>query len=167
MDLFIYENGLNENDVIDLKPNRKTVRAIVKDQEKYALTYFPKYLLHGFIGGGIENDEDEITALKREVIEESGFKVKPLQRLCTIHSYAIRKEKIEYWHSTYYYCQLLSSGHPLKLEQYEKDFGLTIKWYNEGEVKDIFMNGTSKHPFGSTLYNRSLNAFNVHIEKGD
>jgi|GEM_PF-2920292 len=167
MDVFIYENDLTKEKVSHLTPDRKTVRAIVRRGEEYALAYFNKYQLHGFIGGGIELGEDEKTALTREVLEESGFKVDVKRRVCSINSYAARNSKIEYWHSTYYLCDLVSSGHPLNLEDYEKEFGLEIKWYKRDEVLNIFENTQSSHPFGASLYQRSITAFKKLLELGD
>lgn len=55
------------------KPPRSTARAIVKTQDGlYAVMYAAKFHLYSLPGGGIEKDEDTLTALQREVYEETG-----------------------------------------------------------------------------------------------
>ena len=52
---------------------RLTARAIVKNQDGlYAVMYADKFKLHSLPGGGVESDEDVLTALHREVYEETG-----------------------------------------------------------------------------------------------
>ncbi len=51
--------------VIVTRKNDKKIAIVLGDDS----TYF-------FLGGGIENDESELEALKREVLEESGYSMK-------------------------------------------------------------------------------------------
>lgn len=58
------------------KPPRKTTRAIIVDENgNYAVLYAKKHDLYSLPGGGIEEGEDEISALKREIDEETGLLV--------------------------------------------------------------------------------------------
>lgn len=74
--------------------SRQTVKVILfNDQGEIALTYYPpskdypndEYYLPG---GGVEEGEDEETALRREVIEEVGCEIKEIEELGQI---------VEYW----------------------------------------------------------------------
>lgn len=40
-----------------------------------------------FLGGGIENEENKIDALKRELIEESGYSIKNIEKFDEVSSY--------------------------------------------------------------------------------
>ena len=50
------------------KTPRITARAIVKNKDGlYAVMYADKFKLHSLPGGGVEDGEDVLTALRREV----------------------------------------------------------------------------------------------------
>lgn len=52
---------------------RYTARAILKNKDKkYAVMYSHKFNLYSLPGGGVDEGEDIISALKREILEETG-----------------------------------------------------------------------------------------------
>ena len=58
-------------DGMSAKTPRITARAIVKNKDGlYAVMYADKFKLHSLPGGGVEDGEDVLTALRREVYEE-------------------------------------------------------------------------------------------------
>lgn len=63
---------LGTDGLSDAKP-RYTARAILKNKDnKYAVMYSHKFNLYSLPGGGIDEGEDMISALKREILEETG-----------------------------------------------------------------------------------------------
>ena len=64
---------LKDYDIKLKRFRRPSVRGIIIKDNKVAMVYSHKYDYYKFPGGGIESNEDIITALKREVLEETGF----------------------------------------------------------------------------------------------
>jgi len=164
MKKYIYEDNLTSEIIKDLKPNRRTVRAIIKKEDKYSVTFMQGGDVFIFIGGGINEDEDIIDALKREALEESGIEVEPVKHICTIQNYSKRKDSIEYWHSDYYLCKVISEGHELSLEDYEKENGIEIRWYTKEEMIKQLRDYPTSHSFGRSVQNRELLAFKSLFE---
>jgi 8-oxo-dGTP pyrophosphatase MutT (NUDIX family) len=60
---------------------KKSARAILfNPDDKIAILYVSKDNYHKLPGGSLEGDEDLKTALKREVLEETGFIVKSIEK---------------------------------------------------------------------------------------
>ena len=69
-------------DGMSTKAPRITARAIVKNKDGlYAVMYADKFKLHSLPGGGVEDGEDVLTALHREVYEETGCVCDEIQEL--------------------------------------------------------------------------------------
>lgn len=62
-----------------------------------------------FLGGGIENGEKHDECIKRECLEEAGFKVEVGEKICSAETYFLH-ESIGYFHpiQTYYFGSLIS-----------------------------------------------------------
>ncbi|PKK92903.1 MAG: hypothetical protein CVV61_07375 [Tenericutes bacterium HGW-Tenericutes-6] len=107
---------------------REAVRAIIKYGKHLLLIESDTYHELKFPGGGIEKNEDHITALKREVLEETGLtiivdSIKPygyvLEKRASIYN------QDEYFHMTsyYYIVSVLETRSSSKLDPYEKKLG--------------------------------------------
>lgn len=69
-------------------PTREAVRAVVYDQEnQIALLYVSRHGYYKLPGGGIEKDEDHVSALKRESLEEIGCDVEVIGEIGKIIEY--------------------------------------------------------------------------------
>lgn len=86
---------------LSAKVPRITARAIVKNQDGlYAVMYSDKFKLHSLPGGGVEDGEDVLTALRREVYEETGCICDKIEELGIV---AENRASLNYTQINYYY----------------------------------------------------------------
>lgn len=126
--LFTLDNhDYNENNIIRF---REACRAILLKEDKIYLVQSKKYQEYKFLGGGVEQGESKLAALKREALEEGGVVIKePI----TPFGYVIEKRKsyldekeIFLMHSYYYFATIDHFEQPA-LEGYEIEFGYELK----------------------------------------
>ena len=89
-----------------------------------------KYLIPG---GGVEEGEDLEQCCIREMAEETGTVVQPMQHYLTIHEYYGQ------WHliSHYFLCDILGKTEQ-HLTDYEATAGMVPKWLPLEEAKELF-----------------------------
>lgn len=114
-------------DGLSQKPPRSTARAIVKNQDGlYAVMYADKFKLHSLPGGGIEDGEDVLTALRRDIYEETGCVCDEIQELGII---AENRASLDYTQINYYF--VVTTTHaPCEnhLTEAEQASHTVIKW---------------------------------------
>lgn len=116
------------------KVKRIAIRAIIRNKERYAFIQSKEYGEYKFPGGGMEQGENEIETLNREVMEETGLRILPN----TIQYYGrtIERKMAQYEAdsifeqiSEYYRCEVdLSYLGEQKLDEYEKKYGYQLVW---------------------------------------
>ena len=58
----------------NIEHHRTGVYGLIRNQEgRYLMQFFPTWNYYWLPGGGVEADENEITTLKREILEETGY----------------------------------------------------------------------------------------------
>ena len=83
------------------KAPRETARAIVKGPEGlYAVMHSLKFELYSLPGGGIESGEDVITALRREIMEETGCTCDKIRELGIVYE---NRASLDYTQINYYF----------------------------------------------------------------
>ena len=93
--IILGQDGLSD------KVPRLTARAIVRNQDGlYAVMYSDKFKLHSLPGGGVEDGEDVLTALCREVYEETGCVCDEIKELGIV---AENRASLDYTQINYYY----------------------------------------------------------------
>lgn len=93
--IILGQDGLSD------KVPRLTARAIVRNQDGlYAVMYSDKFKLHSLPGGGVEDGEDVLTALHREVYEETGCVCDEIKELGIV---AENRASLDYTQINYYY----------------------------------------------------------------
>ena len=115
---------------------RITARAIVKNQSGlYAVMYADKFKLHSLPGGGVEDGEDVLTALRREVYEETGCVCDEIHELGTITE---NRASLDYTQINYYYVvtstYIPSENH---LTEAERNSRTVVKWVTLHEVVQL------------------------------
>ncbi len=125
--IILGQDGLSD------QPPRLTARAIVKKQDgRYAVMYSDKFKLHSLPGGGVEDGEDVLTALCREVYEETGCICDEIQELGIVSE---NRASLDYTQVNYYY--VVSTTHqPGKnhLTESERASRTVVQWHTFDEM---------------------------------
>lgn len=112
---------------------RLTARAIVKNQNGlYAVMYAEKFKLHSLPGGGVEDGENVMTALRREVYEETGCVCDEIQELGIVSE---NRASLDYTQINYYF--VVTTTHTPEenhLTQAEKDSRTVVQWHTFDEM---------------------------------
>ena len=122
----------------DAEP-RHTARAVLRNSDGlYAVMYAKKSGLYALPGGGIEDGESIIDALKREILEETGCFCDAIEELGYVYE---NRAECDFTQYSYYYA-VTSSG-PLKsieLTDEEIENGTLLLWYPLDKVISLIEN---------------------------
>ena len=120
-------------DGMSAKAPRLTARAIVKNQDGlYAVMYADKFKLHSLPGGGVEDGEDVLTALRREVYEETGCICDEIQELCIVSE---NRASLDYTQINYYF--VVTTTHTPgenHLTEAEQNSRTVVQWHSYDEM---------------------------------
>ena len=120
-------------DGMSTKAPRLTARAIVKNQDGlYAVMHADKFKLHSLPGGGVEDGEDVLTALRREVYEETGCVCDEIQELGIV---AENRASLDYTQINYYF--VVTTTHTPgenHLTEAEQDSRTVVEWHTFDEM---------------------------------
>ena len=120
-------------DGMSAKTPRITARAIVKNKDGlYAVMYADKFKLHSLPGGGVEDGEDVLTALRREVYEETGCVCDKIQELGIVSE---NRARLDYTQINYY-CLATPAPTPGEnhLTESELESRTMVKWVTFDEL---------------------------------
>lgn len=129
----LFRMDLKDYDIKLKRFRRPSVRGIIIKDNKVAMVYSNKYDYYKFPGGGIESNEDIITALKREVLEETGLtvidsSVEEYGSVLRIQKSRVGENEIFEQENFYYLCQTEDSAISQKLDDYELDEGFELQY---------------------------------------
>ena len=127
---------------------RPSVRGLIITHNKVAMVYSDKYDYYKFPGGGIENDEDHIETLKREVLEETGLtvldsSVRELGSVIRIQKSRFAENEIFHQENYYYLCDVENFVRSQSLDEYELDEGFSLRLVSPKDA--ILTNRTHDH----------------------
>lgn len=109
---------------------RLTARAILKHGDQFAVMYAQKFDLYSLPGGGVEDGEDILDALKREVevMEETGCSCDSIQELGYVEE---NRAHCDYTQVSYYFIVETACGtFHAALTETEMQNGTTVHWHS-------------------------------------
>lgn len=110
------------------KAPRLTARAIVRNWKgEYAVMYSAKFKLYSLPGGGVEDGEDVLTALHREIYEETGCTCDEVQELGAVYE---NRGSLDYTQVNYYF--IVTTDHIAEnhLTETEQENHTEVHWYS-------------------------------------
>ena len=143
------------------KPPRLTARAIVRDQDGlYAVMYSDQFKLYSLPGGGVEDGEDVLTALRREVYEETGCFCDEIKELGIV---AENRASLDYTQINYYYVVTttykLGENHLTESEQASRT---VVQWHAFEEMVRLINEQEFDRVQGKYLKARDVAALNEY-----
>ncbi len=138
---------------------REAARAIVINDGKILLTHETNTGVFMSPGGGVENGETLEECCVRELKEETGFEVKPVERFVTVNEYSFETLYV----SNYFICEVTGECEQ-NLTEIEVEHGAKPEWLDLDKAIEIFSAYPEKHPDVRSLYLREYTVLNKYIE---
>ena len=136
--------------------DRKGARAIIFDKDNnVALLHAAKKHFHKLPGGGIEEGEDAIQALKREALEEIGCEIVNIKKLGIIEMFLNNESQ----HSISYCFTANVKGEKMEPNFTEDEIneGFEPVWLSlDDAIKTLESEGNIKHYWGKFIQTRDL-----------
>lgn len=114
---------------LSISKPRHTARAILKnDLDQYAVMYASEFNLYSLPGGGIEDGEEVVEALKREIMEETGCSCDSIKELGLVEENRAHQDFVTISH----YFLVTTKCHFLRpeLTEDEASHGTTVAWHS-------------------------------------
>jgi len=150
----LFYDGVTK-DSINKENMRVACRGIVKKDNLYLMVHLKKTDIYTFPGGGILSGESLDECAKREVLEETGIKVKNLKLKMSVTEYFIDST----WTNHYFTCEIEDMSNSQDLTDEEKELELEVVWKTEEEIFDIFENNMTLHEQGPQVHKREFFGF--------
>lgn len=128
---------------------REASRALIIKDGKILLTFEKNTGVYMSPGGGVENGETLEECCIRELREESGYTVKPLEHFITINEYSFETLYV----SNYFLCEITGECER-SLTQTEVEHGVMPVWLDVDEAFEIFSTYPTKAQDHMSLYLR-------------
>lgn len=143
---------------------RITARAIIKRTDgRYAVMYSCKYRLYSLPGGGVEDGEDLLTALKREVLEETGCVCDRIDELGYVTE---NRGCLDYTQINYYFVVLTgSTGVNPCFTDAERDNRTEVQWHTFEKMVTLITDQKFERVQGKYLRARDVAALQAFSER--
>ena len=124
----ITEKDITGSDALATAEPRIAVSAVLFDRDNnIALQYLSNYGVYALVGGGVDPGEDLITAVKREVFEESGCNCEIICELGYTFESLAENNLAQKRHS--YIARVVGEKGELQLTEAEISWGAVICWH--------------------------------------
>ena len=149
-------------DGLSCNPPRKKSRAILLNKDgKIAVMYEKKTNFYALPGGGIEHGEDEVSALVREIAEETGCVCDTIEPLGMVYENRFHADTT---HLSYFFVvHIKNQGAVLRLTEEEVALGTTLKWCSLEEALQLIQNNDIDTKQKRFLQARDLVVLNEYI----
>ncbi len=160
VEIDILADGYEKEAFAHLEPSIG-VRAVFFVDGNVCLVHYPSTARYTLPGGGKETDESFDEAIRREVLEETGYTVTSAKKTL------ILKEHFEdsVWHHHYYYVEVSKQNTQQSLTQEETELGLNPVFKPLEEALEILAFQPVSHPHHAQINNRELLGLMHSIEK--
>ncbi len=108
-------------------------RGIVADNSRILISHELNVDFYSIPGGGMEKNETPEECCVREVLEETGYIVKPVKHFLTLNEYYEEYKYIDY----YFVCEVTAKSKQ-NLTEIERERGLVPEWIETEKILEIF-----------------------------
>ena len=133
-------------------------RGLVINNKKILLSYEKNTDVYMSPGGGLESGESLEECCIRELNEETGYLVKPLNHFMIINEYCFETMYV----SNYFICEIIGESKQ-SLTEIEIEHGITPVWLDIEEALEIFADYASKREDIASLYFREFTVINKYL----
>ena len=120
---------------------------------QYAVMYAEKYNIFTLPGGGVEDGEDVLTALHREILEETGCICDEVQELGTIYE---NRASLDYTQVNHYFVVTTHEVGQNCLTEAELANNTAVQWHSFEAVKRLISKPTFDRVQGKYLQARDV-----------
>ncbi|NOQ56326.1 MAG: NUDIX domain-containing protein, partial [Nanohaloarchaea archaeon] len=134
---------------------------VINDENKIALLFVSEHNYHKLPGGGLEPGEDTSSALRREVMEETGCNIKIKRDIGIIIEYRGNNDMLQIS-----YCYLAEVYGDMKAPSFtdkERSDGFRIRWVTIDEALKLLKNDRPKTQSGKFIQKRDLAFIETYV----
>ena len=141
---------------------RYTARAILKNGNLYAVMYAKKFNLYSLPGGGVDDGEDIITALEREILEETGCTCGNIAELGMVKE---NRASADYTQCSYYFVVEADCVGTPQLTDAEKNNKTELQWHTLSDTIKLINDFQPKTYQQQYLKARDVAALNEYTSR--